>query len=81
MEIVRSYTAKIHGSGSDMYKWVSGIEPEIRKRLRNGDNIVVVMWNGKSYPGQSGWKQISYVYGRYCHREPNGTILAALPKL
>jgi hypothetical protein len=80
-EIVVSKTAVVHGAGSDTYKWVSQIEPDIRRRLRNGDNIVVVTQIASRHYTQSGWKQIYYKCGRYYHREPTTTILAMLQKM
>lgn len=41
MRVVISATGRQHGSGTDRYKWVSGLNPEERAAARDGAVVVV----------------------------------------
>ena len=70
---ILSKTGKIHGVGSDPYKWVSGLTQKERDADRKG-KIVYIKYRPNHYT-QSGFKICKYTYGRWGHREPTNAEL------
>ena len=76
MLLARSVTAKIHGSGTMIFKWVSGLNYAERTLLKKG-GFLFAKFKTDHYK-QSGYKIISYKFGKYIHREPTLKQLRAI---
>jgi len=69
MAIIESKTAVKHGGGSLPYRWVSGLTDKERAAVRKGE--LVFFRVPKTHYTQSGYKVVTYYFGKYGFREPN----------
>lgn len=70
--MIISATGKIHGRGSDRWKWVSGLTAEERAACRRGE--LVLIHDTNPHPACTPYKQVLYKHGRYYHRNYQGEI-------
>lgn len=83
MKIQISSTGKVHGYGSDLFKWVSRLTPEERAAVRAG-KVVAVRADRPSHPSSPNrtfWRVVVCRAGRFSSRVPSTEIISALRKL
>jgi hypothetical protein len=64
--IMISSTGTIHGRGSDIHKWVSGLTAEEREHCRSGG--LVLIRDRNPHPATTEYKRVVYWQGKYSHR-------------
>jgi len=74
--MIISTTAVIHGRGSSRFKWVSDLTEQEREAVHRGELVLIRDHN--SHPTTTDYKQVSYSYGRYVHRNYYGKVEEAI---
>ncbi len=72
--MIKSTTAIKHGYGSMPHRWVSGLTDIERDAVKNNTEIVYFVIN-KTHYTQSGYKIVTYYFGKYDSREPTNQEL------
>ena len=71
MTTIISTTGKIHGRGSQPFKWVSGLNKQERIAVRTGTAIVLIA-DDNTHPNCTKYKQVTYFRGlcggKYLHK-------------
>lgn len=70
--MIISTTAVIHGRGKNRFKWVSGLTEQERDAVRRGELVLVRDHN--THHTTTEYKQVSYNYGKYQHRNYYGEV-------
>lgn len=65
-QVIISETGKIHGRGSEPYKWVSGLTKSEREAVKRGETVLI--YDGNKHPMCTEYKQVTYHNGRYGHK-------------
>ena len=72
--MIISTTAVIHGRGSSKFKWVSNLTEQERDAVRRGELVLIRDHN--NHHTTTEYKQVSYNYGQYQHRNYYGEVNA-----
>lgn len=70
--MIISTTAVIHGRGSSKFKWVSNLTEQERDAVRRGELVLIRDHN--THHTTTEYKQVSYNYGQYQHRNYYGEV-------
>lgn len=72
MKPIISTTAVIHGRGKHRFKWVSHLTKQEREAVHRGE--LVLIRDRNAHHATTEYKQVSYSYGKYTHRNYYGEV-------